>query len=274
MHTVDKKRVKYFVVLMVGLVVLAGCAQTRWVNRTNPTADIATDGARCQNEALRNVPDSISISAPPAPQSTANTDCSRVGERIICNTTVVTPPQQAPTTYVDVLATTINRAKYAENCLISRGWVRQVVDREREEKVKLLNEAWKRLTDEYVVSVCQSPNLIKWFTKTTCNYSALSEPHLRDESFIGDDEKGEMIVFNEKDARSNLEFGNLYLKFVIPPSLAAQMFAIQRKYNDLAIKNRFDLYERRTTWGQYNTSRKSIANDRKAELDAAISASR
>jgi len=114
--------------LIFSALLISGCANN-WVHPTASQADFQRDMALCNNEAERAVP---YIQAQPNPIYTPppsyNTDCTRIGNTVNCNTT--SNPTNA---YLNQIMQSnaqagenINRgirvSNYFQNCMIARGY--------------------------------------------------------------------------------------------------------------------------------------------------------
>jgi hypothetical protein len=288
MSFLGEKMNKIYLTVMVYMMT-AGCAQTYWENRNNPSANLQADASYCENEAMRVVPNQVAAPVYAAPSTTSNTSCMRMGVMIDCTTTT-TPDynaqnQQASAQAGANLGTAFSRKRYTENCLRSRGWTEHVVDSNQRQfqqnqqpgqqpNVYFFKEAEKKWIEEYHSEICESPNLSRYFQRTACYVDKLTLAHLSDTSKITENEKVELDFLSSKTfilKNKQIEYHQIYL---LPTSLASRAIGILNKFYDSGLKNRSDLNTQAITWGEYNVKRKVASEELRSERSAAFASGR
>jgi hypothetical protein len=126
---------KYFFTILAALI-LQGCAQTKWVNYRDSSANYIQDKASCENEAIRTVPSAPSrvvINQTPAATS-YTTNCQRDGADTRCTSSTVPQYKSKATAFLEGLnsgqANSGNSSdidRYTRNCITQKGWNRETV---------------------------------------------------------------------------------------------------------------------------------------------------
>ena len=115
---------------------LIGCQTTQWVKHGDPTANLERDQYECKRDAYGMVRTPNAVVAPsPTIPSTYSTNCNMLGNSAYCNTTQTNSYTQALIAQSNqqmaqgwaALGASIDRQNLMNECMRSKGWVREIV---------------------------------------------------------------------------------------------------------------------------------------------------
>ena len=122
--------------IIFAVVLFSGCAQTKWVNYRDNSANFTQDKASCENEAIRMVPSAptrVVINQAPAASSYI-TNCQRDGTDTRCTTSAAPQYKSKATAFLEGFnsgqANTGNSFdvdRYTRNCITQKGWNREPI---------------------------------------------------------------------------------------------------------------------------------------------------
>ena len=109
---------KKLFVLIISIIVLAGCQRTQWVRPNTTAQQFNADKYQCEIEALRMYPNTA---GQPIGNPSYSTNCTGYGNTLNCTS----QQNQQMRSWVDTNA--VSRAIMEERCLKARGYYKQAV---------------------------------------------------------------------------------------------------------------------------------------------------
>lgn len=119
---------------------------------------------------------------------------------------------------------------------------------------------------EQIKAVCARQDLKVFYEKTPCNNSELSMSHFVDESKVTVNQKKVILIIDEEYKKiADMQAEN-YRSNVKPQILGNQLADSRTKFRVASQKLLQDLYMGKINWGQYNSGRRDIAQERRNEF--------
>jgi hypothetical protein len=131
-------------------------------------------------------------------------------------------------------------------------------DSPSQDSVSLFKQKDAEIID-YIKSICLREDLKAFYEKTTCNNSELTMAHFVDSAKVTELQKKALLIIDEEYKKTaEMQMMN-YRSNVKPSSLGEQLADVRLKYRIQSQKVLQELYLGKITWGQYNSSRRDIA---------------
>jgi hypothetical protein len=118
--------------------------------------------------------------------------------------------------------------------------------------------------------LCIDERFKLFFAKTPCNVSELTLQHLTDSSKVTPAEKNVLLQMDAEYLTIAKMVAENYKLNTRPESLGTSLSNNRMKGRAESQDNLFNLYQGKITWGGYNTQRKAITVNGKAEFDKII----
>jgi len=118
---------KKLFVLIIAIIVLAGCQRTQWVRANTTAQQFNADKYQCEIEALRMYP---STAGQPIGNPSYSTNCTGYGNTLNCTS----QQNQQMRSWYDTNA--YPRARMEEQCLMARGYSKQAINSQKPSQYK------------------------------------------------------------------------------------------------------------------------------------------
>jgi len=166
-------------IVLVGVAFfMTGCAQYTWMHTSKNEMQFNSDRAYCQNESISRIQDQVAQPVAPiyGQSSQYNTNCSAFGNTLNC-TTSSTPNYLAQVQQQNAqnmaqaganIGTAIARQRYFDNCMVTLGWSKSIINSGASENKINLNALGSVITrkndvlEKMSFLYCKNPNVVKF----------------------------------------------------------------------------------------------------------------
>jgi hypothetical protein len=151
------------------------------------------------------------------------------------------------------------RSSHVSSCMKAKGWglEKQANTGQTDigSKIAQFNSEMRSIADGFESNTCRDERLRVIFSKTKCNVRDLTLVQTSDESFVTEDQKSALVIYEQKLNILRTQQLNVMSQYVQPVSLKEEMTTLLNQQFTEMLNNLLDLYQRKIRWGEYNKKR-------------------
>lgn len=154
-------------------------------------------------------------------------------------------------------------------CMNAAGWTlqdqtaAQPLREQQQAQTADINSRIKKINQE-ILALCNVPEFQAYYAKTPCLFTDISFGQMADKTKINAKEKSALEAWSTKNDILNKDFRDTVRPSSNPKNQAYLQY-IEQISVPATTKLRFDLYDGKITWGDYNRRRKELGESAKAE---------